>query len=213
MDSSQATAWITDARFAPYHSEAGGDHERAVALYVWNAQVSAAVFETLQHVEVLQRNAIDAQFAPVIAAAPPSETWLEDPTILNVDSRKRVRETIERIGKEDQTPPTRGRVVAGLSFGFWRALFDRKYDQLWVQRLHRAFPHGSGDRPEVAGLMSKLVPFRNRLAHHETIIRRPISSHYEEMLQLAGLIDPDAQAWIESVSRVPEILGKRPQRP
>jgi hypothetical protein len=212
MNSSQAAAWLTDARFAPYRSEAGGDHEHAVALYVWNAQVSAAVFETVHHVEVLLRNTIDAQFAPVIAAAQPSETWLEDPAILNVDSRKRVRETIERISKEGKAP-TRGRVIAGLSFGFWRALFDRKYHQLWITHMHRAFPHGSGDRPEVAGLMSKLVPFRNRLAHHETIIRRAISSHYEEMLQLAGLIDPDARAWIESVSRVSEILSARPQRP
>jgi hypothetical protein len=121
------------------------------------------------------------------------------------------QETIERIGKEGKAP-TRGRVVAGLSFGFWRALFDRKYQQLWVAYLHRAFPHGSGERAEVAGLMSRLVPFRNRLAHHETIIRRPISSHYDEMLQLAGIIDPDARAWIESVTRVPETLNERPQR-
>jgi hypothetical protein len=61
--------------------------------------------------------------------------------------------------------------------------------------------------------MSKLVPFRNRLAHHETVIRRPISNHYDEMLRLAGLIDPDARAWIESISRVPEILNKRPPLP
>ncbi len=211
MNSSQATAWLTDARFAPYLAEAEGDHEYAVALYVWNAHVSAAVFETVHHVEVLLRNTIDAQFAPVIAATQPSATWLEDHAILNVNSRKRVRETIERIGKEGKAP-TRGRVVAGLSFGFWRALFDRKYHQLWINHLHRAFPHGSGDRTEVAGLMSKLVPFRNRLAHHETIIRRPISNHYEEMLRLAGLIDPGAQAWIEDVSRVSEGLSARPQR-
>ena len=212
MNSSQATAWLTDARFAPYLTEAGGDHKHAAALYVWNAHVSAAVFETVHHVEVLLRNTIDAQFAPVIATAQPSATWLEDPAILNADSRRRVRETIERIGKEGKAP-TRGRVVAGLSFGFWRALFDRKYHQLWIDHLHRAFPHGSGDRTEVARLMSKLVPFRNRLAHHETIIRRPISSHYDEMLQLAELIDPDARAWIESVTRVPEILNMRPPRP
>jgi hypothetical protein len=212
MNSSQATAWLTDARFAPYLSEADGDHEHAVALYVWNARVSAAIFETLHHVEVLLRNRIDAQFEPVSGAAHPSETWLEDPAILNVDSRKRVQETIDRIGKDGKTP-TRGRVVAGLSFGFWRALFDRKYNQLWVVHLHRTFPQGSGERAEVAGLMSRLVPFRNRLAHHETIIRRPISNHYEEMLRLAELIDPDARAWIESVTRVPEVLAKRPSRP
>jgi hypothetical protein len=87
------------------------------------------------------------------------------------------------------------------------------HHQLWVEHLHRAFPHGSGDRAEVAGLMSKLVPFRNRLAHHETIIRRPISSHYEGMLQLAGIINSDARVWIESTSRISEILSKRPLRP
>ena len=77
MNSSQATTWLTDARFEPYLEETNGDHEDAVALYVWNARVSAASFETLHHTEVLLRNAIDAQFAPVIAAAAPAETWLE----------------------------------------------------------------------------------------------------------------------------------------
>lgn len=209
MKSSQATAWLTDARFAPYLAEASGDHEHAVALYVWNARVSAACFETLHHVEVLLRNTIDAQFAPVIASDPPSNTWLEDHKILNVDSRKRVAETIARIGRDGKTP-SRGRVVAGLSFGFWRALFDRKYHQLWAMHLHRAFPHGSGDRAEIAGLMSRLVPFRNRLAHHETIIRRPIKTHYDEMLHLAQLVDPEAGVWIKDVTRLPEILKNRP---
>jgi ubiquinone/menaquinone biosynthesis C-methylase UbiE len=32
VNTSQATAWVTDDRFAPYLSEAGGDHDRAVAL-------------------------------------------------------------------------------------------------------------------------------------------------------------------------------------
>jgi hypothetical protein len=210
VNSSQATTWLTDARFEPYLTEAEGDHEHAVALYVWNAQVSAACVETLHHVEVLLRNTIDAQFAPVIAAAAPAESWLEDPQILNADSRKRVGETIARVRK-DGKKPTRGRVVAGLSFGFWRALFDRKYHQLWDTHLHRAFPHGSGNRSELASLMSRLVPFRNRVAHHETIIRRPITTHYDDMLELAGLIDTDARTWIESVTRVPAALEQRPQ--
>jgi hypothetical protein len=58
--------------------------------------------------------------------------------------------------------------------------------------------------------MSNLVPFRNRLAHHETILVRPIRAHHEEMLHLAALIDPQARTWIESVSRVDEILRDRP---
>ncbi|MEX0972371.1 MAG: hypothetical protein WDZ46_03835 [Solirubrobacterales bacterium] len=209
MQPSQAKKWVTEARFAPYVATTDGDHDGAVALYAWNARISAAMFETLHHVEVILRNAVDSQFAPVDADVAPRDTWLEDPGILNDASRQRVRETIARISREGKTP-TRGRVVAGLSFGFWRALFDKKYDGLWVSRLYRAFPAGSGNRAEVAALMSKLVPFRNRLAHHETIMGRPIDTHYQEMLTLAELIDPDARAWIEQVSQVREVLDMRP---
>ena len=210
LQPAQAEQWITEARFAPYLDEAGGDHDTAVALYIWNARVSAAAFETLHHVEVLLRNAIDAQFAPLDPSAEPGETWLQDPSILNERSRRLVGETIDRIGRTHRTP-TRGRVVAGLSFGFWRALFDKKYSGLWVSCLNRAFPAGSGERSEVAALMSNLVPFRNRLAHHETIIRRPIARHQTEILTLSGLIDPDARRWIERVSRVDQMLAERPQ--
>jgi hypothetical protein len=209
MQPSQAEKWITEARFAPYIATTNGEHDLAVSLYVWNARISAAMFETLHHVEVILRNAIDSQFAPVETADPPQETWLADPAILNEASRQRAHATAARISREGKTP-TRGRVVAGLSFGFWRALFDKKYDHLWVSHLHHAFPGGSGNRAEIATLMSGLVPFRNRLAHHETIIGRPIATHYEEMLMLARLVDPDAGVWIEQVSQVQGVLDGRP---
>jgi hypothetical protein len=209
LRSDQASRWLTDARFAPYLCICGGDHERAVALYVWNAQISAVMMETLHHVEVLLRNAIDAQFTPVDGSARPRDTWLEDAKILNSSSRDRVRETIGRISREGKTP-TRGRVVAGLSFGFWRALFDKKYAGLWVSHLHHAFPGGSGDRAQIATVMSNLVPFRNRIAHHETIVARPIQRHYEEMLELAGYIDADAATWITLGSRFDTVLAERP---
>jgi hypothetical protein len=109
VKSSQTTKWITKARFAPYLAEARGDHENAVAFYVWNAQITAALFETLHHVEVLLHHAIDGQFVPLDASAVPSTTWLGDPAILNEASRRRVHETIERIVRDGKTP-TRGRV-------------------------------------------------------------------------------------------------------
>lgn len=209
MRPQQASCWLTDPRFAPYLAISAGDHDAAVALYVWNARISSAMLETLHHVEVLLRNAIDQQFAPVDAMARPRDTWLEDEMLLNARSRAKVAETIGRISREHKSP-TRGRVVAGLSFGFWRALFDKKYSALWVSHLHHAFPNGSGDRAQIATVMSNLVPFRNRIAHHETIIRRPIERHYDELLELATYIDADAAAWIKSVTRVERVLDERP---
>jgi hypothetical protein len=209
MNASEVAKWITDARFAPYLAESHGDYDDALALYIWNVRISAAAFETLHHVEVLVRNSVDVQFTPVDLSARPEDTWLDNPSILIGPARDRVRTTIDRIVRDGKRP-TRGRVVAGLSFGFWRALFDKKYQQLWNTHLHRAFPAGSGDRSEVAALMSNLVPFRNRLAHHETIVRRPIAEHYEEMLALAGLVDAEARGWIRTVSRVESVLAARP---
>jgi hypothetical protein len=209
MDRAQTTSWLSDARFAPYLASSNGDHNDAVALYVWNARISAALFETLHHVEVLLRNAIDAQFPPVGSSAPLAGTWLDDAAILTPQSRDRVQEAVERLIREGKAP-TRGRVVAGLSFGFWRALFDRRYAGLWTTYLHRAFPAGTGDRGEIAALMSTLLPFRNRIAHHETILQLPIADRYNDMIALAARIDPHAAAWIDAISRVRSTLGSRP---
>jgi hypothetical protein len=40
-------------RLAPYRAMCGGDLDAAIALYEWNAEVSAALGKTLGHLEVL----------------------------------------------------------------------------------------------------------------------------------------------------------------
>ncbi|MGN6557386.1 MAG: hypothetical protein ACTHLH_05170 [Solirubrobacterales bacterium] len=137
------------------------------------------------------------------------ESWLCDEQLLTPKSLEKVAETIVAIERR-RKEPTRARVVADLSFGFWRALLNRHYHQLWIDRLHRAFPNGTGSRKEAADLMSRLNPFRNRLAHHEPIINASIEKRHAELLELARLIDVDAAAWIASRSSVPEILAWRP---
>ena len=49
---------LAPERLGPYRAACGGDLAAAVALYEWNANVSAALGETLGHVEVLLRNAM-----------------------------------------------------------------------------------------------------------------------------------------------------------
>jgi hypothetical protein len=62
MKPEQATRWVSDARFGNFLSAVNDRHDRAVALYVWNAEISSAMLGTLHHLEVLLRNAIDRQF-------------------------------------------------------------------------------------------------------------------------------------------------------
>jgi hypothetical protein len=209
----QVTRWLGSSRFQRYLKARDDRHLDAVALYEWNAQVSASFLEILCHVEVLLRNAIDRQFPATDPQAPlsilDSSVWLSNPAILTAESREKVNEAITRLQREKKRP-TRDRVIASLSFGFWQALFSGTYEELWRKRLWRAFPHGSGKRREIANLTGPILHFRNRVAHHEPIFFSNLEGHHARILELAGLIDEDAERYIASLSRVEGLMRDRP---
>src|SRR5215470_5473399 len=51
--------WLSPPRYAVCLEATAGDPDRALALYEWNARLSAAVFRDLAHREVALRNAYD----------------------------------------------------------------------------------------------------------------------------------------------------------
>lgn len=213
MRPDQIIRWLGEARFRPYLNATQGQHEKAVALYTWNAEVSAAFFELICHLEVMMRNAIDQQFPRTDAAMPLSilstEVWLCDPEILTDESREKVNDAIVRLQRGSK-PPTRARVVAALSFGFWQALFSSVYEELWRETLWKAFPNGTGRRREVANLLGPVLHFRNRIAHHEAIFSSDLQKQHNRILGLAGVIDEEAEPYIASLSRVEQLLRKKP---
>lgn len=201
--------WVTPPRFRAFLDASENDYAQAIALYDWNVCVSAVFFETISYAEVLLRNAIDAQFTPVKHDEPAIESWLFDATVLSTKSLEKVIEATDNI-KRMKKAPTRARLVANLSFGFWKALLDKRYKDLWIERLHQAFPYGNGDRSEVASILSELNPFRNRLAHHEPVIDANIEKRHDDLLKLTGLMDKEAERWLRARSCVPEVLAWRP---
>ena len=52
---------LATARLAPYLAAVDGNRRQAIRLYQWNIALSGAVYEALHVVEVVLRNAIDAQ--------------------------------------------------------------------------------------------------------------------------------------------------------
>lgn len=192
---------------------ADGDHDRAVALYNWNAEVSAAFMEVLYHLEILLRNAVDRQFAPtdpeLVVSICRQDVWLCDPRLLPDDSREKVNEAISRLERRSKRP-TRDRVISSLSFGFWAVLFNKPYEDLWRRNLVHAFPGGTGSRNQPGRLVASLLHFRNRIAHHEPIFSDDLEKQHEKQLTLAGLIDPEAAAYISALSRVDQLLLRRP---
>ena len=93
MRTDQVTVWISESRFRSYLEASDGDHERAVALYTWNVEISAAFLEILCHLEILFRNSIDRQFPESDPTAPLSilraDCWLSDPRGFSRQSREK----------------------------------------------------------------------------------------------------------------------------
>lgn len=65
-----------------------------------------------------------------------------------------------------------GKIVAELTLYFWKRLYGPEYEQaLWRPTLKRTFPDKKLLRPEVAINLEKIYQTRNRLAHHEPVLR------------------------------------------
>ncbi len=208
MSCATPEAWISAARFAPFLNAAGGDYERAVDLYDWHAELTAAGFEAIHHFEVIVRNAIDGALGEGQPQAPLKETWLLDFDLLQPGAIKRVIVAIERLGEGKRI--TRGRIVAGVPFGFWASLFNRHHEELWRRQMHRVFSAATLERKELAGAMSRIQRFRNRVAHHDCLLAQDNEGLAEEMIRIVGWIDPQALAWFEARIRILELLDQKP---
>lgn len=204
---SHLESWFSRDRLAPYRA-ATTSHGDAVALYAWNAEVSAAFWRTLGHVEVLVRNALHRELTAWSQQRHGTDRWYAaiEPTV-SQQTRNDIREAIRR-GTRNGRPETPGRVVAELNLGFWRFLLARRYDgTLWRYCMYRAFP--GKRRADVERAVSTLHVLRNRIGHHEPIHNRPLDELLALSLEVAGWIDTAARDWIAGGDLTPELLARR----
>lgn len=199
----QARRWLSEARYARFRNSCQGGHTSTMCLYEWHAALSMASFGLVHHFEVLVRNAIDGILGAGQPEAPIKETWLVDFDTLRPDGIRQVITAIDRLEKRREV--TRSRVVAGLSFAFWADLFGRRYEDLWRQRLHAAFPHGALPRKTLSVRMRRIRRFRNRIAHHDSLLDQDVPTLVDDMLEIAGWIDPDARRWLEAQTGAAEL--------
>jgi hypothetical protein len=204
----QTSAWLSDHRFAPFLQAKGGVHADAVDLYEWHAQLCGSCLRTVHHFEVLVRNAVDRQLGTGQPDTPLQATWLLDPTVLKGGGIAKVQDVLARLRREGH-PPERRRVVAGLSFVFWRDIFTNKYESLWLSSLRHAFP-GANLRRDVLKPMTRIHLSRNRLAHHDSLLQQRNDYRYVDMVQVATFIDPEAAEFLKRNSDMLTVLAARP---
>ncbi|MEU8665277.1 hypothetical protein [Streptomyces anulatus] len=192
-------------------TQCAGDHAAALALYRWNSDVAAAFFEPIGHLEIMLRNALDAQLVAGQQRRGRTADWYTDRKVPFGDkARADIAQAQQRAGRRGTAIP-RGKVIAELSFGFWRFLLARQYKtKLWPD-LAGAFPHAP-DRAlsTVEDPVGRLHKFRNRIAHHEGIWHLPLDARRNDIQTVIGFIAPAAATWVHDASRINDVLARRP---
>lgn len=226
MSDSWVEAWLSEPRFQRYLKISSGDRERALALYEWNVETSQILMHDIAHFEVALRNVYDA----VISANWPHKThWLlhpESPAIMpiwrtvtshgikrgadvNIHTRNKVDSAIKRSGYQKASP---GKVIAELSFGFWRHLTTKAMEKpMWVPYIHKAFPSGT-DRADIDRHIKTVNDLRNRIAHHEPLLTGaldPAEAH-KSLMHCLELIAPEVHAYVAAKSKVDTALNAKP---
>lgn len=57
----------------------------------------------------------------------------------------------------------------------------------------------------VSGRLRRIQQFRNRIAHHDYLLGQDVPALVEDMLDIAGWIDPEARLWLEAQTGAAEI--------
>lgn len=190
---------LSAARFGTYLGWAGGDRDRALALYTLNAQLSECFYTPLHMLEVALRNRIHA-----VMTEEAGDAWFDLPAYhgnpRQLDMLAKARQDLGEARKTE-TPDA---VVAALTFGFWTAMLGREYEDLWQRRLHRIARRENGKglrRKDFTRPLGPLRLLRNRIAHHEPILHWDLAKHHATLIELTGWLSPVAADWCRAHSR------------
>lgn len=208
---------ICDALSAPrastYITAAGGDKARAMALYGWNARVSAALMLPAHFAEISTRNAVSEAITSVYGAKWPwNATFIQSlpaPRGTTYDPQRDLAQTRKR-------EPTTGKVIAELKFAFWQSMFTARHDvRVWNHQILKLFPNATGMtaaqlRGRVYSDLDAIRKLRNRVAHHEPIFTRNLSDDITRLLELVELRSTPTAVWVRAMEEVSALIAERP---
>lgn len=207
------------AQLQHYLRDAGGNRAGAMQLYRWNVAITGAFWQSLAYFEVAFRNALDERMsARHLTQRRPSHWVFDDARELGRDADgqhrhrqpyKDIAEAIRRV-RRNHKPLSAGQIISEVPFGFWHQLVSRRQMFLWPD-LAGAFPQAPNrHQSTIQHPVARLREFRNRLGHHHRVWSESIEARYDDLLTVAGYMDPDLKRFIDEHNLVRALLRERP---
>jgi hypothetical protein len=189
---------LSAERLQPYRALAHGDPVLALKLHARNTALSESLYGVLGGLEIALRNSVHG----VLSSGLGRSDWY-DSGLLQPEQQRPLQMTKKRL-LQDGKPLDPGRIVAELSFGFWTGLIGPGYSSLWRDHLFTAFSHRNLRREEAHSRLDTIRKLRNRIAHYEPILSRPLQKDYNRILDAIGWISPIHARWVRTYSSFPE---------
>lgn len=195
-------------------STALGDPQ-AVALYAWNAQMSAAFMVPLHICEVTVRNAVSEALERVHGPRWPWQAGFQA-SLPSVPAHigYSPRDDLQKVASEQ---PTTGKVIPELKFVFWEQMFTKRHDvRLWNAHLKSVFPEHAPSitvrelRKRIYSDLDAIRKLRNRIAHHEPIFKRNLAEEFNRIIDLVRLRSLLVESWLLANQQVLELIPLAP---
>lgn len=202
---------LSKPRFQTYLTAAGHDPNRAWRLYLWNARLGESFHFPIQTAEVALRNSVDEVLTHHIG--PNWGTHPKFESLLDERAKQDLAVVKQRIKKRGQVADN-GQIVAGLSFGFWVQILHKRYNPtIWSRHLSLGFPRlpNHVDLRAIHTRAGSINRLRNRISHHEPLIRMNISQEYSELVEFIEWVCPLTLALCKGNFSVPRVMRQKPK--
>lgn len=194
--------YCSQPRWLSYRQAPDEPDDMIMARYLWNVQLCEALYPSLNFIEIVLRNQVEAAISRHFG-----EGWLsEESSLLAAPEQSEIAKAKSKLKM-----PTRGHLVAELSFGFWTGLFKKHYrTRLWHQCIKDAFPYLNRKNRNPAYTYEKLNQvrrLRNRVFHHEPIWKHPhLGQQHQLIIEALSWVSPDLPNVLSRVDRFPDVL-------
>lgn len=174
--------------------------------------MSGALLSPLHMCEVVIRNAVSDALTAEYGA-----NWPWNPAFIgSLPSKGKFNMRAHLVAKRDGKATT-GKVIAELSFVFWKKMFTGRFDaQIWNKHLAVVMPNLNAAwstqiaRGKIHLDLNTIRGLRNRIAHHEPIFNRNLATEFSLMAELIGLRCQVTAAWMVQHQQATPFFATKP---
>jgi hypothetical protein len=207
---------ISPQRLGRYYNTCNFHALKTLTLYRANIHISQAFLGVLSVFEIVLRNRIDLHYRAQLSGETGKPTWLLASSLPGgfltargcESSLKKVMQAYEILGSNY----THDKLIAELSFGFWRHLFAGRQFKAGGGTLLAIFPRipPRCNQTFIYQKLHRINSIRNRIAHHEpicfgcsnTISTLYARSHFQEMIDILDYMAIDSRQLLQGFNNV-----------